>query len=49
MTPKYVIVLESSDTRQTANDLIFDDDVQALIERAADEAERVVLGEPERS
>ena len=32
MTPKYLIVLESSHTRQTANDLIFDDDVQALIE-----------------
>lgn len=32
MTPKYVIILESCDARRTENDLIFDDDVHALVE-----------------
>lgn len=32
MTPKYVIILESSDARRTENDLIFHDDAHALVE-----------------
>lgn len=31
MTP-YVMIMESSEARTTASDLLFDDDVQALVE-----------------
>ena len=32
MAPKYVIIVESSETRRAETDLFFDDDVQALVE-----------------